>query len=173
MTWLSVIWSLYFQCHPGCSERESYFLSNLSYSFLVSGSPDTTDSIGDGVMRQVIDTALHKCLRWTSEVHGDISTITGDTSITLDDNFVSLKLKLSRFPTVGFGCLCALYLLKVCNAPHPITPDIFSLIINGAFCLIDSDSINEHDSFIDELLVWQLVFFQGKIWPNSQIRILL
>ncbi|KAG2114773.1 uncharacterized protein F5147DRAFT_770088 [Suillus discolor] len=121
-----------------------------------AGSPDATDSIGDGVMRQVIDTTLHKCLRWTSdttEVHGDLSAITGDASIMLDDDFVSLKL--SRFPSAEklavvftIGRLCALHLLKVCNAPHPITPAIFSLIINGASSLTNQGSINDHGSWL-------------------------
>lgn len=107
-------------------------------------------------MRQVIDTALHKCLRWTSdttEVHGDLFTIAGDASITLDDDFVSLKL--SRFPSAEklavvftIGRLCAFYLLKVCNAPHPITPAIFSLIINGASSLTNQGSINDHGSWL-------------------------
>ncbi|KAG1718135.1 hypothetical protein EDB19DRAFT_1838548 [Suillus lakei] len=118
--------------------------SMSSWMFRV-GSPDATDSIGDGVMRQVIDTALHKCLRWTSdttEVYGDISAITGDASMTLDDDFVSLKL--SRFPS-------AEKLTVVCNAPRPITPAIFSLIVNGASCLTNQDSINDHGSWLRAL----------------------
>ncbi|KAG1765732.1 hypothetical protein EV702DRAFT_1204470 [Suillus placidus] len=52
------------------------------------------------IVQSVIDTALHKCIAWMSdatEVHGDISETTGDATITLDDDFVSLKL--STFPS--------------------------------------------------------------------------
>jgi hypothetical protein len=115
-----------------------------SSSFLVSGSRDATDSFGDGVMRQVIYTALQKCLAWTSDAadaNQDMPLpIAGDACTALDDDFLSLKL--SRFPSTeklavvfAIGRLCALHLLKVCNAPHPITPALLSLIVNGTTCL--------------------------------------
>jgi hypothetical protein len=113
----------------------------------ISGHRNATDSFGNGVMRQVIHTALRKSVSWTSDGSNedDLALAEGDVCIELDDNFWALKL--SRFPSskklvtiFAIGHLCALHILWVQNGPHPISPALLSFIVNGVLSLTTSES---------------------------------
>lgn len=113
----------------------------------ISGHRNATDSFGNGVMRQVIHTALRKSVSWTSNGSNEdnLALVEGDVCIELDDDFWALKLL--RFPSstklatiFAIGRLCALHLLQVKNGPHPISPALLSFIVNGVSSLTTSES---------------------------------
>jgi len=113
----------------------------------ISGHRNATDSFGNGVMRQVIHTALQKSVSWTSDGSNedDLAFAEGDVCIELDDDFWALKL--SRFPSskklvtiFAIGHLCALHILRVQNGPHLISPALLSFIVNGVLSLTTSES---------------------------------
>ncbi|KAG1856406.1 hypothetical protein DFJ58DRAFT_840914 [Suillus subalutaceus] len=112
-----------------------------------AGHRNATDSFGNGIMRQVIHTALRKSVSWTSDGSNEdnLALAEGDVCIELDDDFWALKL--SWFPSskklatiFAIGRLCALHILQVQNGPHPISPALLSFIVNGVLSLTTSES---------------------------------
>lgn len=111
-----------------------------------SGHPEATDSIGDGPMRQILDTAMRRCLTWKPDIGSgddeDVMDVDGDVSSLLDDGYVSLKL--SRFPSpekldiiFALGRICAWYLVKINSGPDPISPALLELVMNGVSSIMD------------------------------------
>ncbi|KAG1752602.1 uncharacterized protein EDB91DRAFT_1077951 [Suillus paluster] len=113
-----------------------------------AGHAAATDSIGDGVLHQILETALMLCVSWKPECSGDdggdelMEDTDGDACETLDDEYIALKL--SRFPSdekldalSALRHLSAIYMLKVGNGPDPVSPALLKCAVNTIDSIID------------------------------------
>ncbi|KIK35735.1 hypothetical protein CY34DRAFT_16842 [Suillus luteus UH-Slu-Lm8-n1] len=132
-----------FLIHPDAPEDR---LNIFSMIWQVQVHKNATDSIGDGVLHQVLEITLVQCISWkpVNDHSGDwmLADADGDTCEMLDDGYVSLKI--SHFPSgdkldvvFALGQLVAIYMLKVGNGPDPISPALLKCIINGVNSIVD------------------------------------
>jgi hypothetical protein len=150
------------------------------YVFLTSGHPDATDSIGDGVLRHVLESALAKCISWkpshTSTNSSDGGE--GDTCETLDDGYVTLKI--SSFPSdekldivFALGRLAAIYMIKVGNGPDPVSPALLECVINGLDAIMDLPWLRHFHPSLMQTLILLPVEHGGEMPSNVQDRLRL
>ncbi|KAG2127387.1 hypothetical protein BD769DRAFT_1775932 [Suillus cothurnatus] len=140
-----------------------------------AGHPDATDSIGDGVLRHVLESALAKCISWkpshTSTNSSDGEE--GDTCETLDDGYVTLKI--SSFPSdekldivFALGRLAAIYMIKVSNGPDPVSPALLECVINGLDAIMDLPWLRHFHPSLMQTLILLPVEHGGEMPSNVQ-----
>jgi hypothetical protein len=126
------------------------------------------DTFGDGVMREVLLTAIQSLLVPEFGIMEDLSN---------DDGFVGLKVSTGSFVSNNtldniftLGALCAIFWLKCHAAPTPVSPALIQASIGGIDTVVDEEWVKATHEQVAELLLLLPVDGDTPIPDNTKLR---